>query len=174
MTSYAIWIVPPPDAFKLLEETITALSRSYGAPLFEPHVTLLGVPGGSEKELCARTSVLANQLRPYEVQLTTPGYQDHHFRCLFLGVQETSQVLEANRMAKELFNRKDDPPYMPHLSLLYGNYSAALKEQIIATLDETLRVRFRVTSLHLIRALSDDPRTWSRVQEFPLHAPSES
>ncbi len=61
---------------------------------------------------------------------------------------------------------------MPHLSLLYGVYPSALKDQIIAALNSALRLHFKVTSIHLIRALSDDPKNWSRTHEMRLTGPA--
>ena len=168
MIRYSIWLMPSGGADALLAAAIAELSRTYDGPSFEPHVTLLGDLLGSEEDVATRTLQLAQRLRPYEVQLSTPAYLDQYFRCVFLRVRETPLVMEANAQAIRIFDREDDPPYMPHLSLLYGFFPAALKEQIIAGLSPDLSVRFEATQIHLIGALSDDPKDWSRILEAPL------
>ncbi len=166
--SYYIWLMPDGEVYALLAATITELSRKHDAPLFEPHVTLLGPLPGSEDEIAVHTSHLARQLKPYAIYLTTPAYEDQYFRCLFLNVQETPLVMEANTRAKTTFNQPDHPPYRPHLSLLYGSYPIPVKKQIIATLPSLQGVQFAVTTLHLILAESTDSKDWHKIRSFPI------
>ena len=137
MPSYHLWLMPFGEAYPLLAATIAELSRRHGAPIFEPHVTLLGDLPGSEEEIVPK-------------------------------VQETSAVMEANIRGKRIFNQPNDPPYRPHLSLLYGSYPVSLKARIIADLPSFQGVHFAVTTLHLIRAESTNPKEWHRIHAFPL------
>ena len=43
MTTYSIWLMPSGDVYVLLARVIADLGRTYNAPLFEPHVTLLPI-----------------------------------------------------------------------------------------------------------------------------------
>jgi hypothetical protein len=131
-------------------------------------VTLLGPLPGSQDDIAVHTSHLARQLKPYAIHLNTPAYEDQYFRCLFLNVQKTPLVMEANTRAKTTFNQSDHFPYRPHLSLLYGGYPIAVRKQIIATLPSLQGIQFAVTTLHLIRAESTDPKDWHKIGTFPL------
>ena len=51
MPSYHLWLMPFGEAYPLLAATIAELSRRHGAPIFEPHVTLLGDLPDSEEEI---------------------------------------------------------------------------------------------------------------------------
>lgn len=168
MPSYHLWLMPFGEAYPLLAATIAELSRRHGAPIFEPHVTLLGDLPGSEEEIVPLSSLLARQLNSYDIHLTTPAQEEQYFRCLFVKVQETSAVMEANVRGKRIFNQPNDPPYRPHLSLLYGSYPVSLKARIIADLPSFQGVHFAVTTLHLIRAESTNPKDWHRIHAFPL------
>jgi 2'-5' RNA ligase len=166
---YYIWLMPVAEIYALLAATIAELGRKHAASIFGPHVTLLGDLPGSEEEIAVHTSHLARQLKPYDIHLTTPAYEDQYFRCLFLNVQETPVVMEANARGKMTFNQPDEPPYKPHLSLLYGSYPVPLKTQIIATLPSFQGVHFSVTTLHVIRVESTDPKDWHKICAFPLN-----
>ena len=168
MIRYSLCLIPTGEPYEILSTTIAALSQTYEAPLFEPHVTVLGNLPDSQAETVASASHLAEQLRPYEIRLTTPECRDTYFQCLYLRVQETPPVMEAHAHARSIFHRQDDPPYLPHLSLLYGWYSVELKQQIIAALPSTLCTDFIVTTVHVIRGEDDDPKTWTRLAEIPL------
>ena len=165
---YYIWLIPAGEIHARLTAAIAELGRKYAAPMFEPHVTLLGDLPGSEEEIAIHTSQLARRLTPYDIHLTTAAYEDEYFRCLFLNVEETPLVMEANARGKTIFNQPDDPPYKPHLSLLYGNYPVPLKTQIIATLPSFQGVHFSVTALHVIRVESRNPKDWHKIRTFPL------
>ena len=169
--SYHIWLMPLSKAYALLSATITELSLKHNAPRFEPHVTLLGDLPGLEQGIVAKMSLLVRQVNSYDIHLTNPAHDDQYFRCLFLNVQETALVMEANAKAKVIFSKAEsnDIPYRPHLSLLYGNYSVSLKTQIIATLPSFQGLSFAVTSLHLVRAESTNPKDWHKIAEFPLN-----
>ena len=170
MPTYHIWLMPASEAYGLLFATIAELSVKHDAPRFEPHVTLLGDLPGSEQDIVAKMSLLARQLDSYDIHLTDPAHDDQYFRCLYLNVQETALVMEANANAKAIFSQAEanDIPYRPHLSLLYGNYSISLKTQIIATLPSFQGLSFAVTSLRLVRAESTNPKDWHKIAEFAL------
>jgi 2'-5' RNA ligase len=168
MSQYHLWLMPSGTLYELLADTITKLSRTYRAPCFHPHVTLLGTVPGAESEIATRATQLAQELDPFEVRLATPGFTEHYFQCLFFQVEETRQLMDAHAKARVLFQRGTDPPYKPHLSLLYGRYSRELKEGIIAGLSPELAGRFIVSRLDVIRAASDDPKDWVRIQSLPF------
>jgi 2'-5' RNA ligase len=75
--------------------------------------------------------------------------------------------MNAHELARRLFV-KDPSPYMPHLSLLYGDYSIELKDKITSTLSQTLRLTFTVDTFDLIQARSEDPKDWTSILTVPL------
>jgi 2'-5' RNA ligase len=150
-----------------LSALITQLSRTHAAPLFPPHMTLLGELEGGERELVAKTRQLAGQLSPFTVHLTTVDFLDQYFRCLFLRGEETPALVEANRQARLLFQREQDPPFMPHLSLLYGDFDAAFKQKIIAAIGREFDRSFTAGELHLY-STTGETKDWRRVGTFAL------
>ena len=159
--------MPSGEVDHRLAETIRRLNARFSTPRFEPHVTLLGGLAGPREEIIAKTSALSALLRGYEIRLTTLDYLDEYFRCLFIRVEETETVMDANRKAGEIFGRRQDPPYMPHLSLLYGNLPLATKQGIVAGLGREPQPAFLVTSIHLF-STEGAPESWYRLREFPF------
>jgi 2'-5' RNA ligase len=166
MKTYFLWLEPTGKTHKLLATTIAHLSQEHGGPLFAPHVTLLGDIAGKEGTLINKTEKLAHALSPFDLTLTVPAFQDQYFQCIFMRVEETSTLLEAHRLARKVFHREDAPPYMPHLSLLYGYYPRSLKEQIIGTMPTSLSVRFTASAVTLFRIERNSPKNWRKVQMF--------
>ena len=165
---YSIWLMPAGRIYTNLNNTIRGISREYGTPSFEPHVTLIGGPEGSKEEILIRTSQLARQIRPYLITLTSADYLDEYFRCLFVKVRKSKFVMNANLKASKIFNFKQYSTYSPHLSLMYGIFSIKEKKEIIKKIDGDLNIKFYAESLHLFYTLGD-PSSWHRIKEFNLN-----
>ncbi len=164
---YALWLMPSGDVYKRLAKIISQLSGEYSTPDFEPHVTLLPRLIGPEEEIVSKTSQLATLVRPYGIRLTKVDYLDEYFKCLFIKVEETEHVMDANAKAREIFNRQQDPKYMPHLSLLYGNFPPKTNEKIITEIGKDFDLTFEARSIHLF-SCDGEPKDWYRVKGFGL------
>lgn len=160
--AYHLWLQPTGRAYDTLENIISDLSTTYASPSFEPHVTLLGSLPGSEEEINRRVSHLGACLQPLDLHLIAPAYGDRYFQCIFFKARESPALIGAYELANNLFGNISGT-FMPHLSLMYGNVSLALKKQIIAALPDILPLNFTVDKVHLIRAESQDPQDWSRL-----------
>lgn len=167
---YTLWLIPTGKLYTQLSHLISKLTKKYNAPHFEPHVTLLGKITGPEEEVLEKTSRLASELKLYEIELTNLDYLDKYFQCVFIRVKETKPVLEANAKARKIFGRENDPPYMPHLSLLYGNYPVSIKKKVIEEIGPNFSLSFPVRSIHLI-SYTDlyDAKSWQKVRGFKLN-----
>jgi 2'-5' RNA ligase len=70
--------------------------------------------------------------------------------------------------------------YMPHMSLLYGDLDAAVRDQIVQEVkaqhaDLLVDSEFLVRSFHLYRTDPSDllMKTWTKIAEFPLQGRQE-
>ena len=163
----SLWLVPSGGIYDCLSQVIAALSAKLQAPEFPPHVTLLPGCVGRPSELICRTARVASSLRPFVIRLGEIGFRDEHFRCLFLQAALTEALRNGHRVAWRAFGRGPEPAFMPHLSLLYGDFPAGLKRGIIAEIGPGLAVQFPVRSLHLYRTVGD-PSGWRRLASFEL------
>lgn len=163
---HSLWFKPAGRTFDRLAEVVDRLARERGDTPFDPHVTLVGNLAGTEQEILRRSEALAQQLRPFTIELTEPAYGHEHFQCVFMRVKETSPVMAANSAARQAFDQAPGN-YMPHLSLVYGTLADAKKLEIIAQLPD-LRLSFEAASVYLIRAESDDPKDWRELAGFPI------
>jgi len=166
MKTYTLWLEPTGRTHELLATTIAHLSQAHDGPFFDPHVTLLGDIAGQEERILEQTDQLANVLSPIDLILTVPAFQDQHFQCVFMRIEETSMLLDAHTRARTVFHKEAVPPFMPHVSLLYGLYPTSLKEQIIGTLSTSLSVQFTASVVTLFRVEGNSPNDWYKVQTF--------
>ncbi len=165
---YSLWIEPTGDVRDRLSLVIRRLSARYGAPEFSPHVTLLGSAVGPRSELIHQSASVAAVLRPFILRLNEIDFLDAYFRCLFVRAALTEPLRRAHRAACQAFDCRREPAFMPHLSLLYGDFPPSLKKKIIAEIGPRLDVQFKVRGLHLYRT-HGAPSQWRRVESFGLH-----
>jgi len=159
--------MPRGDVCERLSRIIHQLSARYAAPEFSPHVTLLGGCVGPRRELICRSARVAASLRPFTIRLEKIDFRDEYFRCLFVHAALVEPLRKAHHAARQAFGHDREPPFMPHLSLLYGSFPRSLKEEVIRAIGPRLAVQFKVRSLHLYRT-HGAPRYWRRVASFGL------
>lgn len=166
---YSIWLLPPEPVFDRLAQIITQISQQYSTPSFEPHVTLIGNLSLHEEEMLAATQQLANFLKPFTLQLTTTGFLNEYFRSLFINVEKTEELMEAHQKARTLFSSNREPEFVPHLSLMYGNFSWEIKEKIIAEIGKDFYIRFEVKDMYVTLCSSNIAlKDWRRFAQFPF------
>lgn len=166
---FSLWVVPEGAVYQRFADLIATLAARAGTPGFEPHVTLLGGIAGAEAEVRRLCEALAELLEPFEVKLADVGMADEHYRALFVAAEPTPELLNAEARARDVFRRAGEPPFLPHLSLLYGDLLAADKEALLEGVGREFQASFRVSALHLYRT-GGGPASWRRVLTVPLDA----
>lgn len=163
---YSLWLVPPRPVHQDLSALIQKLAGEFGVPPFEPHVTLQWATLPSESDATDRARRIAKALSPLTIRLGRIGYETSYYRALYYAVDLTDALSSAYEIATALFCGIEGV-YRPHLSLLYGRYSADRKAAAIKTCRPKSGGSFRVTRLHLLRT-TGPVNTWRRVTGFPL------
>jgi len=162
---YTLSIIPSGKVYTRLHKTIEQSAEKYGAPVFEPHITLLSDILLTKNEIMEKSEMLARMLRPFRVRLSKPGYMDSYFKCVFLLADETPELMEAGRKAREMFN-KPDKRFMPHISLLYGEYPEDTKKRVISEIGK-LEIEFNANSFWMVYSSNNIPvEQWHRIREF--------
>lgn len=159
---YSLWLRPFGDTAFSIQQRINKLSKNYGTPSFEPHVTLLSGIRYGETELIQLTETLAGALKPFDLLLTKAGYRDKFYRSLFVHIKKSDELMNAYKTALRLFDYEEEEEYMPHLSLMYGDISQEEKERILSVMGREFHIRFEVHSLLLVNT-EGKPDEWEKI-----------
>lgn len=159
--------MPDQEVYTKLQRLINQLSKPYGTPVFEPHVTLCGNLKEPAPEIIAKTTQLAARLTPYDIKLSGIDYRNEYYRCLFFSVITTKDVMSAFDTAKKVYGLRPGETYMPHLSIMYGNVKKRIKMSIKGTLGDNITASFAVKTLHVFLT-TGSPRNWVRVARIHL------
>ena len=150
---YSIWLIPEDETCKKLQAEIDHLSRHFSSPPFIPHITLLGQLDMEEEVVRRKFFELSTAANQMTLGLGEIVYQDVFFRSIVYHVEETETLMELNQMARSKFRRDSDPPFFPHLSLLYSHEGEAAKRHAINTRGITGPSSIIISRLELVHTL---------------------
>lgn len=169
-SGYHLFFEPSGEVNEQLESVVRELSEEYGGPLFQPHVTLLAmIPEEDEDLLLEKTRRLAANISPFSFTFEQLCAEDRYFRSLYAKANVSEELSSCRTLVLEEFGMEEVGEYMPHLSLLYGNYDAGRKQKTIESLTHLLPLSFQANALTLWKT-PGDARTWTKVQEFKFDA----
>lgn len=164
-TGYHIFIEPHDALAEELKGVISQLAQEYGGPEFPPHLTLLAeIPTQSEAELLEKARLLAEEASSFEIEFSSFGAEQMYFRTLYLRANENLILQVLHARANEIFGMQDSAEYVPHLSLLYGNYSESQKAKTIESLS-LLPKSLIATTLSLYQT-EGEVHAWRKCGEF--------
>ena len=165
--TYSLWLTPDESTHDDLASLIADLAAEHGGPRFQPHVTLLGTVVGEEAEIVRLAGDIAAQTPPLHADFDGLGMEDVYFRALYLVVSKAPALMAANALARTVFASTRPEPFMPHVSLFYGDDPAEKKRSIGAAIRPRLPASCEILTLDVY--LTDPPvEGWQRVARFPL------
>ena len=172
---HSLWMCPSGAAKEAYSSIIAENSSKLGTFRFTPHTTLVAAIMTGADDVVERTRKLAKKLTPYEFELDLVSQRDAYFQCVFAKMKTTKVVVDANNLAREIFpERRDDPAYLPHLSLVYGDFTLEKKiSQIIPDIERMLNDKksetasFQVDSIE-VWSTQGDVKDWYIVDTIPL------
>jgi 2'-5' RNA ligase len=164
----SVWLVPEASTRLALARTIAALSRTLDAPIFPPHVTLVGGIDRGATEVVPALERLAQTLQPVTLHSEGIGTREIYFRALFLQLRADAALVAAQAATASAVGRAPDPEFFPHLSLAYGWHSEPAKRAAADPLDD-LPSELVGTRIEVYRT-EGPPSEWSLEAGFDLSA----
>ncbi len=169
---YHLFLEPEGVLRQKLSTVIEQLAEEYGGPLFTPHVTLLArIASEEEALLVEKAKLLAEQIAPFSITLGNFGLEDAYFRALYVHA-ECEEIVRAHKSANQIFGTEDERAYIPHVSLLYGNYPYDRKQKTAQALSLPPGETFLVDRIHLYKT-EGEVSEWIHIGEYSLTLPSK-
>ncbi|EPS61040.1 hypothetical protein M569_13761, partial [Genlisea aurea] len=166
---YSVWAFPPADVSARLKKLMQGLRSEFGGPTFDPHVTVVGAITLTETEALDLFNRASAGLKPYTAAVEGVSSGNFFYQCVFLKVNPSQEVLDASSHCCDVFGYQNSSPYMPHLSLLYGDLSEEAKKSAQTKayeIDDTINsLNFQIQSIALYKTDTEDKscESWERV-----------
>ncbi|XP_058100980.1 cyclic phosphodiesterase-like [Magnolia sinica] len=171
---YSVWATPPAHVSERLKQLMRNLRAEFGGPEFEPHVTVVGAMRLTEKDGVRKLEAACQGLKPYTARINTVSRGTFFYQCVYLLLDPTPEVLETSAHTCGHFAYMRSTPYMPHLSLLYGDLTDEEKEKAVERTKshdpEICNLSFEVSSLTLYETDTEDItlKSWKKVADCNL------
>ena len=146
-------------------QTVEFGHKKYDAPLFEPHITLLGNIILPQEEIIEKAHRLAKLLRPFEAELGEIDISSTYWQSVFVRIKGSASLIDAYFKATEVFS-KENEVFMPHMSLVYGDFDARTRAEIARQI-RIPKLKFEVSKL-IVTPATSDPQEWVHIEEFEL------
>ena len=169
-SEYSLWLAPDEStaAYRQLEAAITNLANAHDdAPVFEPHITVVGGINDEPDLLREMMRTLGSHRAPIEVTFESVRWSTTRHQCVFLLVEPTLELFELHAFARDAVNATNDA-YHPHLSLLYSDMDLKRRREVAQSIDTaSLPSRMTCRTLKLVETARSEPE-WQTIASVSL------
>lgn len=126
------WICPAEPAHTQCVALIADLASRFGAPVFEPHVTIHVADSGSENPAAILERLLERR-ESYRLLVRGLEYSDEFTKTLFVQFEPDAELRQLSEDLRRASASRSDYQLNPHLSLLYKDLDNETKRQLAAS-----------------------------------------
>lgn len=164
---YSLWLLPEETINQKYQKIISDIASSYHRQEFKPHITLIKNLELKEEEVLYFTNELIKWLKPTKTKLIEFGFSDRKYRSLYITVLKTQELLKAHDKANKIFEHKEEP-FIPHLSIVYGELLLDDKLNIIKNLKPITKESFILNKLVVYDTTEENADLWKEVGFYNL------
>lgn len=165
MQKYGFWVIPENEFYQELKEIITLYSKKYDAPAFVPHMAIfINQIAPTNEQVVNKVRQAANVTKPFAVSIGDVEFSTTYFQCVFARVRTNAHLLNAHLTLKNAFNIDEEIVYMPHTSLVYGNFDMMTREKIASEI-YLKNTQFMANKITIVRMDTRDLKDWDMVEQ---------
>lgn len=138
----SFWLMPSPSDADGLQADIDRLAGAGGKPSFSAHLTLLSPCLADEETLRSKMEAFFSQVLPLNLLATGLGHSEAFYRACVIEMEPSSELLQLRAALAAHFKMDLSAAYLPHVSLVYGGFSANHRKALLATVQAPLAIRF--------------------------------
>ncbi len=126
---HSTWLMPTASDEAFLQSAVDTLSRQFGTPPFQAHLTLTDGVERSVAELAEILRHAAEGIHCFPAVIENIEISDLYFRSFYARFAASGPMAELRENAMALLTPGPEAAaFMPHISLLYGADATAKKE----------------------------------------------
>jgi putative hydrolase of the HAD superfamily len=128
----SFWLVPAGSFKAIFEDWITRLGAPFGAPLFEPHVTVFS---GSyrEEDIADILQDAASSAPEIHLAIQGIGHSPVFTKAVFVELASSADLVALSERLKQRQEIKSAYELCPHISLLYAHLDSSTRQELART-----------------------------------------
>ncbi|XP_028783877.1 cyclic phosphodiesterase [Neltuma alba] len=170
---YSVWAQPTEDVRDRMKKLMSGLRSEFGGPEFEPHITVVGAIRLTADDALKKFRSACESLKAYNATVDRVATGTFFYQCVYLLIHPTPEVVETSDHCVSHFGYNRSSPYMPHLSLLYGDLTDEEKKRAqerANALDDVSGLSFQISRLALYKTDTEDKtlKSWEKITDCVL------
>ncbi|XP_028755854.1 cyclic phosphodiesterase-like isoform X1 [Neltuma alba] len=170
---YSVWAQPTEDVRDRMKKLMSGLRSEFGGPEFEPHITVVGAIRLTADDALKKFRSACESLKAYNATVDRVATGTFFYQCVYLLIHPTPEVVETSDHCISHFGYNRSSPYMPHLSLLYGDLTDEEKKRAqerANALDDVSGLSFQISRLALYKTDTEDKtlKSWEKITDCVL------
>ncbi len=130
MNTYCLWLGLAKETRREINAWIIRCAERYDTPVFPPHITLNCCKSAIETVVCDAARDIAERTSPFSAKFKRLRSGKKFFQCVFIELKLQSPLAGVYNLSCELLSQTATH-YMPHISLIYGNFPKKSKREMI-------------------------------------------
>jgi siroheme synthase (precorrin-2 oxidase/ferrochelatase) len=168
---YSLWLTFSAADQQRLQQAVSRLAQVTGAPVFTPHITLVGEITRPIEEISRACEDICAALQAGDVTILSRGSGGGYFMALYLTVTLPAALQTArSELAEQLLDDSSriDPA---HISLAYGGDAVSTLALADTVAKDFFGSALRPERIEIVRSSRDTPiRDWNSIASFDLSA----
>ncbi|MHA3773895.1 hypothetical protein ACXR0O_20365 [Verrucomicrobiota bacterium sgz303538] len=164
------WLIPTHETRDWFVEQINRLAERFGAPAFEPHLTVFVGPVDAVASPASVLGETAFEFDAITLRATGIGQSPQFTKTLFVEFHQEQGLLDLEAKLRDRV--PSDYVLRPHLSLLYHPLSEEERAHLAAEIELPFtEVRFEIiqaVKCPAINETAEDVRSWQILEEWRL------
>ena len=153
-----------------LKKIQNKVQRELRGPEFKIHLTLAGPFNEINPSSIDGIRTYCSQNSPIEVRLFKYDYQEKFFQSFFIAVSQSKELNDLRNAMFKIYHQKPSHPYLPHVSLAYGDYKKTTKENLITSLPR-LKNSIAIDKVSIVY-IDKDINHWKELESFSFSSAS--
>ena len=161
----SLWLSPNDTDLKAYQNVIQSLSERFGTSVFEPHITLHPFIEWNETIEKRFVEEFSNQI-PMNLLLSDLNTSYSFYQCLYLKAEKQPFLNQLWHSTVDFFKIENDD-YMPHLSLLYGDFDKKVIQSLIQSYKTSLDGEVIFNQIKIVKT-GHDIEQWKTIKAIQL------
>ena len=115
--------------------------------------------------MLAKTKKLSKSIKSFDIRLARVAYLNQFFRSLFILVDKEKELIKNHEIARRMFSLPKNKKFMPHLSLVYGDFRTKTKKEMIKKIGTIFNISFEVNNICLV-CNNEKSIGWTIIRKF--------
>jgi len=164
----SIWLMPNNDIIDY-SNIVQDICKSLGKKPIIPHITLVSSFDNTIDYSLKKLDQLFSNQKSFLIKSNGFLLTNHYFKSICMKIDMNNTIKKLRNKSLEHFQCKEDNNYIPHMSLVYGDFDDNIKKEIVEENKKLLSKNEIMVSSIAIATNDEENLDWKIIKEVCLN-----